>query len=126
MRKGISPIVAVVLLIAIAVIAAVGLYFWVGGLATKQPTPTTPGTITAICGGATSADNGILTITNIGANTLEDDAFTVTGTTAGANCGGLCTDLASGATCTCITSGMDAGESGTVYGAKTGAAQFSC
>ncbi len=42
MRKGISPIVAVVLLIAIAVIAAVGLYFWVGGLATKQPTPNTP------------------------------------------------------------------------------------
>ncbi len=42
MKKGISPIVAVVLLIAIAVIAAVGLYFWVGGLATKQPTPSTP------------------------------------------------------------------------------------
>lgn len=42
MKKGISPIVAVVLLIAIAVIAAVGLYFWVGGLATKQPTPNTP------------------------------------------------------------------------------------
>ncbi|MCK4327439.1 MAG: type IV pilin [Candidatus Diapherotrites archaeon] len=47
MRKGISPIVAVVLLIAIAVIAAVGLYFWVGGLATKQPTPDTPNIITA-------------------------------------------------------------------------------
>jgi flagellin-like protein len=41
-RKGISPIVAVVLLIAIAVIAAVGLYFWVGGLATKQPTTDRP------------------------------------------------------------------------------------
>ncbi len=41
MKKGISPIVAVVLLIAIAVVAAVGLYFWIGGLATKQPhTPT--------------------------------------------------------------------------------------
>jgi len=47
MQKGISPIVAVVLLIAIAVIAAVGLYFWVGGLATKQPTPATPNVITA-------------------------------------------------------------------------------
>lgn len=42
MRKGISPVVAVVLLIAIAVIAAVGLYFWVGGLATKQPTAERP------------------------------------------------------------------------------------
>lgn len=48
MKKGISPIVAVVLLIAIAVISAVGLYYWVGGLATKQPTPNTPNVITAI------------------------------------------------------------------------------
>ena len=47
MRKGISPVVAVVLLIAIAVIAAVGLYFWVGGLATKQPTPDTPTILSA-------------------------------------------------------------------------------
>ncbi|MCD6522258.1 MAG: hypothetical protein J7K68_00775 [Candidatus Diapherotrites archaeon] len=46
MDKGVSPIVAVVLLIAIAVIAAVGLYFWVGGLATKQPTGAAPRTIT--------------------------------------------------------------------------------
>lgn len=47
MEKGISPIVAVVLLIAIAVIAAVGLYFWLGGLATKQGVPSAPRTITA-------------------------------------------------------------------------------
>lgn len=42
MREGISPVVAVVLLIAIAVIASVGLYFWVGGIATKQPEPDKP------------------------------------------------------------------------------------
>jgi flagellin-like protein len=47
MQKGISPIVAVVLLIAIAVIAAVGLYFWVGGLATQQPTPSKPKVLSA-------------------------------------------------------------------------------
>jgi flagellin-like protein len=47
MQKGISPIVAVVLLIAIAVIAAVGLYFWVGGLATQQPTTQKPIVISA-------------------------------------------------------------------------------
>lgn len=35
MKKGISPVIAVVLLIAIAVIAAVGVWYWVGGLATK-------------------------------------------------------------------------------------------
>jgi len=36
MRKGISPVVAVVLLIAIAVIAAVGVWYWVGEF-TDQP-----------------------------------------------------------------------------------------
>ena len=45
--KGISPIVAVVLLIAISVISAIGVYFWVGGLATRQPTPSAPRTISA-------------------------------------------------------------------------------
>ncbi|MFC2174809.1 archaellin/type IV pilin N-terminal domain-containing protein [archaeon] len=47
MRKGISPIVSVVLLIAISVISAVSLYFWVGGLATKQATPERPIVINA-------------------------------------------------------------------------------
>ena len=124
MRKGISPIVAVVLLIAIAVIAAVGLYFWVGGLATKQPTPSTPGTITAICTGDTANDNGQLLVTNIGANSLTDLALTVTGTSAGNSCANVPTT--SGSTAVCIASGMDGGESGTVYGATTGAAQYSC
>ncbi|MFW5902626.1 MAG: archaellin/type IV pilin N-terminal domain-containing protein [archaeon] len=35
MRKGISPVIAVVLLIAISVIAAVGVWYWVAGLADK-------------------------------------------------------------------------------------------
>ncbi len=47
MEKGISPIVAVVLLIAITVIAAIGIHFWMAGLATKQPTPETPVSIVA-------------------------------------------------------------------------------
>jgi flagellin-like protein len=47
MKSGISPIVAVVLIIAIAVTASVGLYFWVGGLSTKQPTTETPITMNA-------------------------------------------------------------------------------
>jgi flagellin-like protein len=37
-KRGISAIVSVVLLIAIVILAATGLYFWLGGLATKQPT----------------------------------------------------------------------------------------
>ncbi len=35
MDKGVSPVIAVVLLVAIAVIAAVGVWYWVGGLASK-------------------------------------------------------------------------------------------
>ena len=52
MRKGVSPIVAVVLLIAISVISAVGVYFWIGGYTTQQATPSVPISIaaqTAIC-----------------------------------------------------------------------------
>ena len=64
MRKGISPIVAVVLLIAISVIAAVGLYFWVGGLATKQPTPDTPRTINAYMVSCNETGNSTVQISN--------------------------------------------------------------
>ncbi len=37
--RGISPIVAVVLLIAISVIATVGVYYWIGSLTGKKATP---------------------------------------------------------------------------------------
>ncbi|GEM_PF-1125520 len=37
-NKGISPVVAVVLLIAIAVIAAIGVWYWVGAFTGKPPT----------------------------------------------------------------------------------------
>jgi flagellin-like protein len=59
MQRGISPIVAIVLLIAIAVIAAVGVYFWVGGLVTQQPTAEKPIVINAngvYCGVINSTD----------------------------------------------------------------------
>ncbi len=36
MKKGISPVVATVLLIAISVIAAVSIYYWVGGMASQK------------------------------------------------------------------------------------------
>lgn len=47
MRRGISPIVSVVMLIALATIAGVSIYFWVGGITTKQPTSNTPIVITS-------------------------------------------------------------------------------
>ncbi len=47
MKRGVEEIVAIVLLVAIAVIAAVSIYFWTAGLATKQPTPKNPIAIVA-------------------------------------------------------------------------------
>ena len=41
MRKGVSPVVATVLLIAIAVISAVAVWYWVSPLAGPQATPST-------------------------------------------------------------------------------------
>ncbi len=76
MKKGISPIVAVVLLIAIAVVAAVGLYFWVGGLSTKQPTPQTPVSITA-----TPIGDGQVLIANLGTTADSDLPVLVLGST---------------------------------------------
>jgi flagellin-like protein len=69
-KKGISPIVAVVLLIAIAVIAAVGLYFWVTTFTSQPATPATPHVITASCIGAGSNKNGTLFISNSGTTTI--------------------------------------------------------
>lgn len=40
--KGVSPVIAVVLLIAIAVIAAVAVWYWVGPLTSKPPGTETP------------------------------------------------------------------------------------
>jgi len=45
MKKGLSPIVSLVILMAIAVIIGVALYFWTGGLAGKPSTPGSPRTI---------------------------------------------------------------------------------
>ena len=64
MRKGISPIVAVVLLIAIAVIAAVGLYFWVTTFTSSPSSGAKPYVIGAVCTGAGKNTNGTLFITN--------------------------------------------------------------
>lgn len=41
MRKGVSPVVATVLLIAIAVISAVAVWYWVSPLTSAQATPST-------------------------------------------------------------------------------------
>ncbi len=47
MKRGISTLVAIVVIIAITVIAAVGLYFWLNSLSSKQATPNAPVSIVA-------------------------------------------------------------------------------
>jgi flagellin-like protein len=122
--KGISPIVAVVLLIAIAVIAAVGLYFWVGGLATQQPTTAKPGVITSTCQGGTVLVTNIGT-SNITAGNLKNSATTLAcAATATNNCGHIAT-FASGGTCVCET-GLSSGTSGSVYASTVGSAKYNC
>ncbi len=78
-NKGISPIVSVVLLIAIAVIAAVSIYFWSAGLVTKQPTPEGPIPITAV-----PLDNqGHVAVANLGNKPLT---LSKLNSTAGVEC----------------------------------------
>ncbi|MCD6522257.1 MAG: hypothetical protein J7K68_00770 [Candidatus Diapherotrites archaeon] len=77
MQRGISPIVATVLLIAISVIAAVGIYYWVGGYATKQPTPSTPRTLTAYV--VTCGDSSTYASTVMIANTSPPGTSSITG-----------------------------------------------
>ncbi len=96
MKRGISPIVAVVLLIAIAVIAAVGLYFWVGGMATKQPTPEKPNVITAVVAGETEVVSGkytpVVLVQNLGTTPITAKCLQTSegALTAGAHTGIWC------------------------------------
>ncbi len=59
--KGISPIVAVVLLLAMTVIAGVGIYFWALSLSSKQATPEAPTSIVV-----NPVGKGKLLIANLG------------------------------------------------------------
>ncbi|MFC2174461.1 archaellin/type IV pilin N-terminal domain-containing protein [archaeon] len=65
MEKGLSPIIAIVLILAITVIAGVTLYFWVIGTTAQQPTPSTPRTITARMVECTETDNSTMLISNV-------------------------------------------------------------
>ncbi len=71
--KGVSSIVAVVLLIAISTIGSVGIFYWAGGMATKQPTPQTVVPITATLSG-----NGKILIANLGTRSINTTTFRTT------------------------------------------------
>jgi len=101
MRKGVSPVVATVLLIAIAVISAVAVWYWVAPLTSAQATPSTSqyafvvtstykpsGNCTALdiknSGGVTMPLNTTLEIFNInGTTTLKHVVVNVSTLTSG-------------------------------------------
>ena len=58
MRKGVSPVVATVLLIAIAVISAVAVWYWVAPMTGSQPTPSTTQYGIAVTNVYTNATSG--------------------------------------------------------------------
>ena len=110
MKKGISPIVAVVLLIAVAIIAACGLYFWTAGIATKQPVPQQAAVINAIPLGG-----GKVLIANLGSTEITGGLQSTEGV--------LSCDypIPPGEQVACNLTGT--GEAGVViYGASTGSA----
>ncbi len=113
MRKGISPIIAVVLLIAISVISAMGVYFWMAGTATKQPTPetTNPITITPVGGGK-------VLIANLGSSSVN----TSTLQTSDPNIKVVCEDstILPGKQVLCTLVGETEGGTVVIYGEGTG------
>jgi len=71
MRKGVSPVVATVLLIAIAVISAVAVWYWVAPLTSPAATPSTTQYGFVVTGTYKSAGNcATLDIKNSGGTTI--------------------------------------------------------
>ncbi|MFC2174352.1 PKD domain-containing protein [archaeon] len=68
MRKGVNPVVAVVLLIAIAVIAAVAIYFWAAGQDITSPKTAT---FIDISVSPVNVTDGTFIVTNMGGEYLE-------------------------------------------------------
>lgn len=73
MRKGVSPVVAIVLLIAIAVISAVAVWSWIGPLTSKPPTGATTQYSVAILSCYPATDT--IDIQNSGGVKISGQAF---------------------------------------------------
>jgi len=92
MKKGVSPVVATVLLIAIAVISAVAVWYWVAPMTGQQATPETTQksyTLVDIYPNASSTGCNAVDIKNVGGVTLSNLYFEIrdyqTGRPAGVN-----------------------------------------
>ena len=81
--KGITPVVTVVLLIALSAMVGISIYYWSAGMVINEPAPNTDVvdiSVTAINVTAgtylvTNVDTVTLTITNLSTNTGNDCAF---------------------------------------------------
>jgi len=71
MKKGVSPVVAVVLLIAIAVIAAVGVWYWIGAYTSKPNIQTSQKSFTV---SACTTDGDKVLVYNNGGEKLTTNA----------------------------------------------------
>jgi len=133
--KGITPVVSTVLLIALAVISAMGVYWWISGRAAPPETPSTFATISVEVPSCASSGNTTILITNtsppgkkITANSLETDW---SGGLAANNSAGTGTcppeEMSSGETVSCVLVNYHAGD-GTVaiYGNKVAAYPVTC
>jgi flagellin-like protein len=103
MRKGVSPVVATVLLIAIAVISAVAVWYWVSPLTSPAATPSTTQYGFVVTGTyKTSGNCTTLDIKNSGGTTIPYNTtfeiFNITGPSAGKYVQVNVTTLTSGTT----------------------------
>lgn len=129
MKKGISPIVAVVLLIAIAVIAAVGLYFWVGSYMQPGDTPPPPAMMTAQCTNAGESTNGTVIVSNIGPGSITKNTLRVvigTTETAIADGGSLAESGTMSINASAAGAALTQGVSGTIFSTEGSTTTFTC
>ncbi len=115
--RGISPIVAVVLLIAIAVVGSVSIYFFVGGIATKEPSTAPP---TAIAATAIDPQNGVVMVQNLGTETIPAQLLKVAGSQSNTKGCWLSSPIQPGEQGICHTTGFEGTE--TIYGSGLGSA----
>ncbi len=133
-KKGISPVVAVVLLIAIAVIAAVGLYFWIGSLTGQPTTKQKPRTIAASTVNCDANGNSKILISNtadpsteaINANSTGDGDLQTSMSEVELDCG-TDAEIETGDTTSCTAKNFYKGN-GTlsIFGNNVAATEVSC
>ncbi len=113
MKKGMSPIVAVVLLIAISVIAAISIYFWSAGLVTKQPTSEKPVPIVA-----NPVGGGKVLIANLGQEVVNASSLKTSDPNVEISCSSA--TIQPGEQVLCTITGTPSSGTIAIYGSGTG------